>query len=307
MSDNVQGHYLDRLSSWRKMAAVAWSPPDDPTIYGTIDLDMTAPLEFLSRLSKRTGEHLTVTHLVVKAIAETLARHPECNGMIRHGRVFLRDTVDISVLVAMEDEQPDAKRHDQAVDLSETMIRDADKKSLVEIAHDIRAGARSIRKHQDPFLERTKKLFDLLPPWALGTMLRLTSFLEYELNVNLTRVGVPRDPFGSGIVTSVGMLGITEAFGPIPPFSGVTMLAAVGRVEDRPVARNGRVVVRPMMRITATFDHRFIDGFQGGRLGKTFHDLMTDPEAHFWPPDLPRRTAPAARRSRSRKPSARTR
>ncbi len=306
MSDNIHGHFLDHLSSWRKMAAVAWAPPNDPTIYGTIDIDMSAPLEFLSRLSKRTGEHLTVTHLVVKAIAETLARHPECNGMIRHGRVFLRDTVDISVLVAMEAEGPAAQRHDQGVDLSETLIRDADKKSLVEIAHAIRAGARSIRKHQDPFIERTKKLFELLPPWALGPALRLTSFLEYELNLDLTRLGVPRDPFGSGIVTSVGMLGITEAFGPIPPFSGVTMLTAVGRVEDRPVVRGGRVVARPMMRITATFDHRFVDGFQGGRLGKTFHELMSDPAAHFWPPDVAR-LAPKAKPRARRPPRPRKR
>lgn len=305
MSTNVHGHYLDRLSSWRKMAAVAWSPPDDPTIYGTIDVEMTDALPLLSVLSERSGEHVTVTHLVVKALADTLARHPECNGMIRAGRIFLRDTVDLSVLVAMEPDEMDERRHDQAIDLSEAMVRDADKKSVVEIAREIRAGVRTIRKHQDPFLERTKKLFDLLPPALLGPILRMTVFLEYQLNVDLTRLGVPRDPFGSGMVTSVGMLGITEAFGPIPPFSGVTMLVALGRVEDRPVARNGRVVVRPIMRITATFDHRFIDGFQGGRLGNTFRRLMADPVASFWPAELgpaPRRVrAPAKRKTRSAK------
>jgi len=304
MSTNVHGHYLDRLSSWRRMAAVAWSPPDDPTIYGTIDVDMTEALPLLSVLSERSGEHVTVTHLVVKALADTLGKHPECNGMIRGGRIFLRDSVDLSVLVAMEPEDGAERRHDQAIDLSETMVRNADQKSVLAIAAEIRAGARIIRKHQDPFLERTKKLFDLLPPALLGPILRMTVFLEYQLNLDLTRLGVPRDPFGSGMVTSVGMLGITEAFGPIPPFSGVTMLVALGRVEDRPVAIEGRVVVRPIMRITATFDHRFIDGFQGGRLGNTFRRLMADPVASFWPAELgpvPKRLrAPANRRPRSR-------
>lgn len=41
MARNITGRYVKNLSSWRRMAAVAWSPPDDPTIYGTIDLDMT--------------------------------------------------------------------------------------------------------------------------------------------------------------------------------------------------------------------------------------------------------------------------
>ena len=83
MARNISGHFVKNLSNWRRMAAVTWSPPDDPTIYGTIDLDMTDAFEFLPKESERTGEHLTVTHLVTKAIADTLAAHPECNCIIR--------------------------------------------------------------------------------------------------------------------------------------------------------------------------------------------------------------------------------
>ncbi len=219
-------------------------------------------------------EKISLNDLVIKACASALQRVPECNAQYTDEAILVHKRIDISVAVAIPD------------GLITPVVRNADQKSVLAIAAEIRAGARIIRKHQDPFLERTKKLFDLLPPALLGPILRMTVFLEYQLNLDLTRLGVPRDPFGSGMVTSVGMLGITEAFGPIPPFSGVTMLVALGRVEDRPVAIDGRVVVRPMMRITATFDHRFIDGFQGGRLGNTFRRLMADPVASFWPAEL---------------------
>ncbi|MDH4281118.1 MAG: 2-oxo acid dehydrogenase subunit E2 [Myxococcales bacterium] len=278
MARNISGHFVKNLSSWRRMAAVAWSPPDDPTIYGTIDLDMTNALAFLPKESERTGEHLTVTHLVTKAIADTLGAHPDCNCVIRRGRIFERDDVDISVLVAVP---PEDGGHEQEADLSEALVRRANHKSIGEIAREIREGARKVRKHEDPLLERTKKLFDLMPPLVMGPLLRLVARLQYDFNLDLSLVGIPNDPFGSAIVTSVGVLGISEAFPPLLTFTRVPAILAVGAVEQKPGVRDGQVVVVPTMRIAATFDHRVIDGFQGGKLAKTFKEIMQDPAAHY--------------------------
>lgn len=278
MAKNITGHYVKNLSSWRRMAAVAWSAPDDPTIYGTIDLRMTEALDFLEEESERTGEHLTVTHLVAKALADTLAEHPKCNCVIRRGRIFERDDIDVSVLVAVP---PEDANHDQEADLSEALVRNADQKSIAEIAREIREGARKVRKHEDPLLERTKKLFDLMPPSVMGPLLRLVARLQYDFNLDLSAVGIPNDPFGSAIVTSVGMLGISEAFPPLLTFTRVPAILAVGAVEDKPGVRDGQVVVVPTMRIAATFDHRVIDGFQAGKLAKTFKHIMHDPASRY--------------------------
>lgn len=278
MAKNITGHYVRNLSSWRRMAAVAWSAPDDPTIYGTIDLDMTEALDFLPKESERTGEHLTVTHLVAKALADTIAEHPECNCVIRRGRIFERDDIDISVLVAVP---PDDASHDQEADLSEALVRKADQKSMAEIAREIREGAKKVRKHEDPLLERTKKLFDLMPPAIMGPLLRWVARLQYDFNLDLSAVGIPNDPFGSAIITSVGVLGISEAFPPLLTFTRVPAILAVGAVENKPGVRDGQVVVVPTMRIAATFDHRVIDGFQGGKLAKTFKDIMHHPASRY--------------------------
>lgn len=280
MAKNITGHYVRSLSHWRRMAAVAWSAPDDPTIYGTIDIDMTDALAFLTAESARTGEHLTVTHLVTKAIADTLAEHPECNCVIRRGRIFARDDVDLSVLVAVP---PDDADHEQEADLSGALIRNADRKSIAEIAKAIREGARKVRKREDPLLEQTKKLFAVMPPAVMGPLLRLVAKLQYDFNLDLTAFGIPNDPFGSAIVTSVGVLGISEAFPPLLTFTRVPAILAVGAVEDKPGVRDGEVVPVPSMRIAATFDHRVIDGFQGGKLAKTFKEIMHDPVARYGP------------------------
>ncbi len=278
MAKNITGHYVRNMSHWRRMAAVAWSAPDDPTIYGTIDIDMTAALAFLAEESERTGEHLTVTHLVTKVLADTLAAHPECNCVIRRGRLFERDDIDLSVLVAVP---PDDAEHEQEADLSGALVRKADQKTIAEIAREIREGARKVRKHEDPLLEQTKKLFALMPPAIMGPLLRLVARLQYDFNLDLSKLGVPNDPFGSAIITSVGVLGIAEAFVPLLTFTRVPAVLAVGAVEDKPGVRDGQVVPVPTMRIAATFDHRVIDGFQGGKLAKTFKDIMHDPAAHL--------------------------
>ena len=278
MAKNITGHYVRNMSHWRRMAAVAWSAPDDPTIYGTIDIDMTAALAFLAEESERTGEHLTVTHLVTKVLADTLAAHPECNCVIRRGCLFERDDIDLSVLVAVP---PDDAGHEQEADLSGALVRKADQKTIAEIAREIREGARKVRKHEDPLLEQTKKLFALMPPAIMGPLLRLVARLQYDFNLDLSKLGVPNDPFGSAIITSVGVLGIAEAFVPLLTFTRVPAVLAVGAVEDKPGVRDGQVVPVPTMRIAATFDHRVIDGFQGGKLAKTFKDIMHDPAGHL--------------------------
>ena len=59
-------------------------------------------------------------------------------------------------------------------------------------------------------------------------------------------------------VSNFGALGGGRGTPIIP--SGTTAILAVGRAEDTPVVRDGRVSVAPMMPLSLAFDHRVIDG-----------------------------------------------
>jgi pyruvate dehydrogenase E2 component (dihydrolipoamide acetyltransferase) len=54
-------------------------------------------------------------------------------------------------------------------------------------------------------------------------------------------------------------------------------IVAFGKIEDRAVVREGRVVVRPVMPMSVTFDHRLIDGEQGLKFALTLRSLIEDP------------------------------
>lgn len=59
-----------------------------------------------------------------------------------------------------------------------------------------------------------------------------------------------------------------------PPQSGILGLHAM---QDRPVARDGQVVVRPMMYVALTYDHRLIDGREAVTFLKHIKEVIEAP------------------------------
>ena len=54
-------------------------------------------------------------------------------------------------------------------------------------------------------------------------------------------------------------------------------ILAVGAVEERPVARDGEVVVRPLMTMTLTCDHRALDGAAASDFLRTVKAFLEEP------------------------------
>jgi 2-oxoglutarate dehydrogenase E2 component (dihydrolipoamide succinyltransferase) len=59
-----------------------------------------------------------------------------------------------------------------------------------------------------------------------------------------------------------------------PPQSGVLGMHAI---EDRPVAHSGAVVIRPMMYLALSYDHRIVDGQEAVTFLKRIRDVIEDP------------------------------
>ncbi|MEX0742141.1 MAG: 2-oxoglutarate dehydrogenase complex dihydrolipoyllysine-residue succinyltransferase [Phycisphaeraceae bacterium] len=59
-----------------------------------------------------------------------------------------------------------------------------------------------------------------------------------------------------------------------PPQSGILGLHAI---QDRPVARDGQVVIRPMMYTALTYDHRIVDGRGAVTFLRRIKELLEDP------------------------------
>jgi len=76
-------------------------------------------------------------------------------------------------------------------------------------------------------------------------------------------------------ISNLGMLGIDEFTAVINPPEAAIL--AVGAVTPRPVVRNNEIVVRQMMRVTMSCDHRAVDGATGARFLQTFKKILENP------------------------------
>jgi pyruvate dehydrogenase E2 component (dihydrolipoamide acetyltransferase) len=180
---------------------------------------------------------------------------------------------------------------DEGSDLAKAKVSGIDRKSVVEIARELRARAEMLRGGRDPEFEKSKGLLRALPTWLIRPILWLTGYLTGALGVELKALGLERFPFGAAIVTSVGMMGVDEGFAPPTPFARVPLYVLVGAVRPQPMVVDDRIVARQQVTLTATLDHRFVDGFQAGQLLKVVRQLFDDP----W--TLDERSEPASHRS----------
>lgn len=80
---------------------------------------------------------------------------------------------------------------------------------------------------------------------------------------------------GSFTLSSLGMFGVEEFNAIInQPESAIL---AVGAIIDTPAAVDGAVAVRPVMKLTLTYDHRIIDGARAGAFMRTLKEIMEEP------------------------------
>lgn len=59
-----------------------------------------------------------------------------------------------------------------------------------------------------------------------------------------------------------------------PPQSAIL---GMHKIEDRPVVENGQIVIRPMMYVALSYDHRIIDGKESVTFLRTIKELLEDP------------------------------
>lgn len=261
------------ISSFRKLAIGSWKTTYDPTVYGTLTVRMDKALAYIEAFRQRTGHRLTVTHLVTKAMGEALRRCPEANAILRFNKIYLRKVVTISALVVQTD--------GGKVDLTSAKIDHADTKSLLDIAREMEEAVRRVRERRDVALEKGKGTIQKLPYMFLNLFTWLIGFLMYTLNLDLSGIGMPKDAFGSIIITNVGSLGLDTAYVPLVPYTRVPIFVAPGAVKDAPVVEDGKVVPGKVMNVSASFDHRFIDGFHAGILANTLRDMLENPFEKF--------------------------
>jgi pyruvate dehydrogenase E2 component (dihydrolipoamide acetyltransferase) len=258
---------MSKMSTRRKLAIATWGSPREGNIYGKMTLDATPVLEHLDRLSKETGVKVTMTHFIGKIVAEALANSPGLNGFLRFGVYHQHQTVDVSFIVNIG----------EGADLGKVKVENLDRKSIVELARELRQRSMKVRRGKDEVFERGKGILRSLPTWALRPTIGVLGWLSGSAGLELRLAGLERFPFGASVVSNVGMFGLDEGYMPPTPFAHVPLYVLIGAIREQPSVVDGDLTIRKLITISATVDHRFVDGYQAGVLAETARACFANP------------------------------
>ncbi len=99
---------------------------------------------------------------------------------------------------------------------------------------------------------------------------------DYGKRARDGKLGIDEMQGGTFTVTNGGVYGSLMST-PIlnAPQSGIL---GMHRIEERPVARNGQVVIRPMMYLALSYDHRIVDGKEAVTFLVRIKESIEDPQ-----------------------------
>ncbi len=201
------------LSGPRKIIAerMALSAFTAPHITLSLRVDMTEAIRLRERVLEpiqvQTGQRVSYTAILARAVATVLPRHPYLNASLSDGSIILWDDVHLGIAASVEE------------NLIVPVIREAQNRNLGQI------------------------------------VAALADLTDRARNRRLT----PAEMTGSTFtISNLGMFGI-ESFTAIinPPEAAIL---AVGKMVDTPVTVEGQMVMRAMMQLTVSADHRISDG-----------------------------------------------
>eukprot|EP00455_Lapot_gusevi_P014310 TRINITY_DN17103_c0_g2_i1.p1 TRINITY_DN17103_c0_g2~~TRINITY_DN17103_c0_g2_i1.p1 ORF type:complete len:313 (-),score=51.33 TRINITY_DN17103_c0_g2_i1:57-995(-) len=256
------------MSTRRKLMFASWAPPSEGQIFGALDANATKLVAFVDKWNASGKKKVTVTALALKAAALAMRVSPGLNGVYVLGKFVPHKSIDVSCLIAL----------DEGKDLASAKIERCDEKSILAICEELGRKADKLRAHKDDDFEKSKPLLKMMPVSLLRPVVHTVGWLSSALGLNIPALGVRPYPFGSVMVTSVGMLGVEEAFVPFTPWSHVPVLLMIGSIADKAVVVDGKVVPQKMLHVTATLDHRYVDGSEIARLAKKLKYYLENPE-----------------------------
>jgi hypothetical protein len=241
----------------------------DPTIVWGTEVDAEGLLTFVDQHNQKASILISVAHVLIGAVGRSLARYPQLNCRVIGSRIYRFRDVNVRMICY------DSRRND--VDI--LMIKQADQVGLEEIAR--LAWNRQLEIATARNSDRVEKTFlSWGPDWSRRWGSRVFWWLDRHFR--LPRVGQFDRQLDSAVV--VNHLGFVDA----PPmtmykpskFPDESSLLSVtlGRIEQKPVVREGRVVAGQVAPLFVRADHRVTDAYLLSQFISTLRDVLANPE-----------------------------
>jgi pyruvate/2-oxoglutarate dehydrogenase complex dihydrolipoamide acyltransferase (E2) component len=236
----------------RWFAAAFRSAQHMPIMHGLIEVDVTRVRAHLREQKAHTGEPLSFTAFLIACLARAVDEHKAVQAFRKGGKhLILFDEVDVYTLI----ERDVAGQ----IPIWTTIIRAANRKTVREIDHEIRAA-------QVEDVEKVVKWLQFQPALLFRPFFWAFSWIGRRYPQ------VWKQYVGTVGITAVAMFGKGAGWG-IPP-ALPTLMITVGGIGEKPALVNGHIAMRDYLSLTISFDHDIIDGAPAARFTERLKELI---------------------------------
>lgn len=264
----------DYNSNWRKVASTIYKKPIDSKIYGTVDLDVTDLEKYIAQ-QRKGGVKTTLTYILTLIIGRAIREEvPELNTYVKRGKIVQRDQIDAMVSVLLP-----------GGEMGSVKVLNADQLTIAELSEGMAEKISNSRKGDENDTMQTKSVLANIPWPFRNWFFKLYRTLTIHWGVSLPGLGLDSNSFGSYVVSNIGSVGLDTGYGSLLPSSNVSVVWILGSIVKKPVVVNDEIVPRRIMALSATLDHRVVDGSHGGRMFRKIKYYIKHPEMLETPPD----------------------
>lgn len=265
---------IDYNSDWRKVASTIYQKPVDSKIYGIVELDVTDLEKYVAK-KRKEGTKTTITYLIALIIGRAMRQDvPQLNTYVKRGKIVQRDKVIGTVSVLLP-----------GGEMGSVKVENADQKTVDEITGEIAEKIKASRKGDENDTMQSKNMLANVP-WPFRRWLfRLYRTITIHWGISLPGLGLDSNSFGSYVVSNIGTVGLDTGFGSLLPSSNVSLVFILGSIQKKPAIVNDEIVPRRIMLLSATLDHRVVDGSHGGLLFRAIKRMVKNPELLETEPD----------------------
>jgi hypothetical protein len=260
-----------KVHPYRRMLTFIMPRRNDSTVYFDSAVDAERLLAYLDKANEKYGAH--ITHAVVAACAVALAENPSMNRFEKGGRLYQRR--DLWLTFSMK-----RKKLDRKAKLSAVKLKMSDEETFAEFCGRVNSNVKVERSGQQTAADKEFALFSAFPRPLLRLSVFAASTLDY-FNL-LPAFFIEGDAmFTSMFVANLGSLHMGAGYHHLYEWGTCPLFAMVGEVEERPVVRDGKVVVRKILPIRYTYDERIDDGLNA-RFGiESAKRVLENPETEL--------------------------
>ncbi|MDZ7820913.1 MAG: 2-oxo acid dehydrogenase subunit E2 [Candidatus Marinimicrobia bacterium] len=254
---------------WRRSATAIYKKSVDGRLYGTFEVEMDAALDYIEQ-QKAKGIRITVTQIAMAAIGRAIAlATPDVNAYISRGKIYARDHVSLYTAVNKGGKN----------EMGGFVLRDIEHKSIFDISREMDERVeRSRGKNYEEGAAAKKNLLATLPWPVRNWFFSLVHWWHITMGNEFKSMNISHKAFGSAMVTNIGTHDLQYGFPALLPIANIPLIIAIGKIEEKPVVRDGEIVIRRIMPAAATLDHRLFDGAQGGILATAVRRYLSEPE-----------------------------